>query len=251
MPWSFTSNKECFTGSGGEILTQTGVFTVGQAYIIKFFVTDRTQGILRFISVTGEHVIDANGVFTIFGIALTTSFFLQADQDEDNLMFDGCVDNIEAYLVGDPQSIQLDYVSQCLNIQSDQGCLLHIEAINNNDSLNFNWDDLILSMRLNGKLAKVDYNGTQKEMVLDSSGNLNPIYFNGNRTRSLLIEAAPVWVHDFLYMCMAVDGFKINGDFYIIQESDYPEIEWNKKFTEGTVELQVRKRVYKLNRSNC
>lgn len=248
MAWSWYSAKACYMGtSGGEVLHQPSVFTVGNYYVLKFTISGLTQGELNTASLSGTHIFSEDGTHVVYGQAVSTSLFFQAAYDDFGNIFNGCIDFVEVYNFS---SFSEFAVSPCLQVQDDDGCLMLIEATNNHDALGFAWNDLTLSARIDAKFAKVQYK-TDMETSVDSLGNKTVIYFDGNRIRSLLVQAAPGFIHDFLYMCMAVDGFSINGTDYVMQDEEYPSIKWNTRLLEGTVELLLRKKIAKLNKTNC
>ncbi len=248
MAWSWYSGKACYLGtSGGEILLQVDVFTPGELYVMKFTVSGQSKGKLRASSLSGTHIYTEDGTYVVYGTASIADLQFIADLDDSDEIFDGCIDSIEVYNFSQLEEFA---TSPCLQVQDDAGCLMLIEATNETDALGFNFDDLTLSLRLDAKFAKVEYK-TDMEASVDSEGNKSIIYFDGNRIRSLLVQAAPTYIHDFLYMCMAIDGFSINGVDYVMQNEEYPSIKWNTRFLEGTVEIPIRKKIAKLNKTNC
>lgn len=244
--WAWYAGKACFfSGSEGDTLLQAVPVTPGETYFLKFTISGMTQGklIIRDFEETLEFT--ANGTYTVLATPVTSVLSMVASVNGSDLFY-GCIDNIEMYTFG----VFTPYVSQCVNLLEDQGCLVLVEASCDSNNLNFAWSGLTLSMRLKAKFAKVAYK-TQKEPYIDASGNEQILYFDGQRERFLQVDAAPTWTHDFLYLCMAVDTFLINNTSYIIADDEYPEIKWNKAMIEGTVELKIREKINKINKTNC
>lgn len=248
MAWTWYSAKACYLGtSGGEVLYQPTVMTVGQYYVVKFTISGQTQGKLVVPSLAGTHIFLEDGIHVAYGVASTTALIFLAQLDAYDNIFNGCVDIVEVTNFSQHEEFA---TSPCLQVQEDQGCLLLIEATNDNDALGFDWDGLTLTARVDGIFARLNHK-TEMTSSLDTEGNKSIIYFDGQRGKDLLIRAAPSFIHDFLYLCMAVDGFSINGTDWVMQNDEYPQIKWNTRFLEGTVEIPIRKKIQKLNKTNC
>jgi hypothetical protein len=249
MGWIWYSGKIClFSGADGDMFLQDINMAIGDQYVIVFTITGMTQGILEVTGFEETNEFTEDGTYTIVGTAVNDKLIFLGKTDEDENLFDGCVDSIQAYTFASQVSTAC---SPCINVREDQDdCLLLITAENDNNALNFNWTGLTLKARIDAKFARVSYN-TQKEDFDDNSGDRITTYFDGKKNRDLLVQANPIFIHDFLYMCMGVDTFKINGVEYVLVDDNYPNIEWNKQFKEGAVELRVRKKNSKLNKTNC
>jgi hypothetical protein len=249
MAWSFSGGKACFSaGSAGDMLVQSDIMTIGQNYVLMFDVSSTTQGKLVIEGIDGTYEFTEDGTFSIYGTATHTSLFFIA-QSSSSLLFDGCIDNLYLYTAS---GLVPTYTSPALNVMTQDDSLVLLEASNETDALNFLWEgtSLSLSTRIKSKFQKVSYE-TKLETDNDSSGERIVHYFDGQKIRYWQVDPVPVYIHDFLYLCIALDNVYINDVPYVIVEDTLPEIEWNKKQTEGTVEMKVRKRTAKLNKSNC
>lgn len=249
MSWIWYSGKAClFTGADGDMILQDANLSIGTQYVIVFTISGMTSGRLEVQGLDEIHTFTADGVYAIMGTASNDKIIFLGRVDDNENLFDGCVDYIQAYTFASQVSTAC---SPCINVREDQDdCLLLVTAENDSNALNFNWTGLTLKARIDAKFARVTYN-TQKEDFDDNGGDRIITYFDGKKNRDLLIQANPIFIHDFLYMCMGVDTFKINGVEYVLIDDNYPNIDWNKKLTEGIVELKVRKKNSKLNKTNC
>ncbi len=247
MGWIWYGGKACFfSGNEGDMILQPISMDVGTQYIIKFTITGMTQGVVKINNFEEVNEFTEDGTYATLGTAINGILVFTAELDEDDDLFYGCIDQVEVYSF----SSQVATVSPCISVQTTQPeCLLLMTAENNNNALNFKWDNLILKARIGAKFAKVEYQEDSEELD-DNGGDHIATYFDGKKNRLLQIEAAPIFIHDFLFMCKGVDTFKIGGVEYVIIDK-YPTIVWNKAGTEGTAELKVRKKNYKLNKTNC
>lgn len=248
MGWIWYSGKAClFSGDPGDMILQVVSQTAGTQYVIKFTISGRTQGKLRLENYEETHEFTENQTYAVLGTAINGTLVFTGELDEDENLFDGCIDGVEVYSLSSQTSIAC---SPCINVNESQDeCLLLMTAENDNNALGFGWDGLTLKARIGAKFAKVEYDENSEDLD-DNGGDRITTYFDGKKNRSLQISAAPVFIHDFLFMCKGVDSFKINGVEYVIIDK-YPSITWNKSEKEGTVELKVRKKNYKLNKTNC
>jgi hypothetical protein len=244
--WSWYASKACFfSGNDGDAILQVTPQVAGNPYLLKFTISGMTQGKLQITNYDHSMEFTESGTYVVLVEPLNSTLAFRATADGSDLFY-GCIDNVEEYPLGAFSPM----VSQCINLQEDQGGLMLIEASCNSNNLNFAWSGLTLSMRIKAKLAKVAYK-TQREPNIDSAGEEQIIYFDGHRSRFLQVDAAPIWTHDFLYLCMAADTLNIDSVSYVIDEEEYPDIKWNKSFKEGTVEMKIKPRVNKLNKTNC
>jgi hypothetical protein len=248
MGWIWYSGKAClFSGNAGDAIFQSISQTIGVQYIIKFTISGMTQGVLRINNFEETNEFTEDGIYAVLGTAVDSTLIFTGELDEDDNLFDGCIDSVEVYSFASQSPLAC---SPCINVQEEQGdCLLLVTAENDNNALNFAWTDLILKARISAKFAKVEYDSEAEELD-DNGGDHITTYFDGKKNRLLQVDAVPIFIHDFLFMCKGVDTFKINDVEYSIIDK-YPSIIWNKSGTEGTVELKVRKKNFKLNKTNC
>jgi hypothetical protein len=249
MSWIFYSGKAClFSGADGDMILQDINMSIGTQYVLVFTISGMTQGVLEVQGFEESFEFTEDGTYAIVGTASNDKVTFLGREDESEFLFDGCIDSVQAYTFASQTS---SACSPCINVREDQDdCLLLITAENDNNALNFNWTGLTLKARIDARFARVDYS-TNKEDLDDNGGDHIVTYFDGKKNRDLLVQAAPIYIHDFLFMCMGVDTFKINGVEYSIVDDKYPAIEWNKQFTEGAVEIKIRKKNYKLTKTNC
>lgn len=249
MPWTWYSGKACLlSGSEGDMILQTISQLAGNQYVIKFDILGMTQGKLKLNNYEEKLEFTEDGSYAVLGTALNSTLVFTGELDGNGELFNGCIDNVAAYQFSTFQSIAC---SPCINVQAQQDeCLLVFTVSDTGTNLGFDWSDLELKARIKARFAKGDYD-TRKESFDDNGGDYIITYFDGKKNKSLLVDAAPGYIHDFLYMCMGVSSLLINGVEYNFVDDDYPSITWNKTLTEGTVELRIRKKNYKLNKTNC
>lgn len=249
MGWTWYSGKACLlSGSEGDMILQTISQSGGNQYIIRFDIVGMTQGKLKLDNYEETFEFDINGSYAVVGTAENSTIVFSGELDEDENLFNGCIDNVAVYSFSSGNSLAC---SPCINVSEDQDeCLLLFTVTDTGVNLNFDWTDLELKARIKAKFAKVDYD-TRKEAFDDNGGDYLVTYFDGKKNRNLLVDAVPVFMHDFLYMCIGVDSLIIGTTEYKIIEDDYPSITWNHTLKEGTVELRIRKKNNKLNKTNC
>lgn len=249
MGWIWYSGKACLlSGNPGDMILQVIAQNPGTQYVIKFTISGMTQGMLKLDNYTEVHEFEENGTYAVLGTAQNGTLVFTGENDDNGDLFDGCIDSVEVYSFASQETLSC---SPCINVASDlDSCLLTITAENNNNALNFGWDGLTLKARIGARFARAEYLDN-KEAFDDNAGDHIVTYFDGKKNRDLLIDPAPIFIHDFLFMCRGVDTFKINGVEYSLVDDKYPAIVWNKSLKEGTVELKVRKKNFKLNKTNC
>jgi hypothetical protein len=249
MGWIWYSGKACmFSGNPGDMILQSISQSIGTQYVIKFTISGMTQGILRLNNYSETHDFEEDGTFAVIGTASSGTLIFTGELDDSEELFNGCIDSVEVYSFASQTTLAC---APCIYVaESLDSCLLLVTAENSINALNFSWDDLVLKARVGAKFARADYQ-TDKEELDDNGGDHIVTYFDGKKNRDFLVNAAPVYIHDFLFMCMGVDTFKINDVEYSLVDDKYPSITWNKSLKEGTVELKVRKKNYRLNKTNC
>lgn len=249
MPWTWYSGKACLlSGSEGDMILQVISQSAGNAYVIKFDIVGMTQGKIKLNNYEENYEFDSDGSYAVVGTAINSTLVFTGELDENGDLFNGCIDNVAVVQFG---NLVEEACSPCINVKEEQDdCLLLLTVENTGNALNFDWSDLTLKARISAKFAKVEYE-TREESFDDNGGDYITTYFDGKKNRNLQVSAAPIYIHDFLFMAKGVDSLTINGTAYVIVNDGYPSIAWNKTFTEGTVELLVRKRNSKLNKTNC
>lgn len=248
MGWTWYSGKACLlSGNEGDMILQTISQIAGTKYVIRFDIVGMTKGILRLNNYEEILEFTSNGSYAVIGTAINGTLVFTGQSDDDGL-FDGCIDNVAAYTFS---SLSLQACSPSISVQENQDdCLLLLQVSNSGTQLGMQWDDLDLKARINAKFAKVEYDA-KLESFNDSAGDYITTYFDGKKNRLLQVEAAPLFIHDFLFMCRGAETVLINGIEYSFVWEEYPSITWNHSITEGTVELLVRKKNSRLNKTNC
>jgi hypothetical protein len=249
MGWIWYSGKACLmSGDSGDYLLQDINMTIGNRYIIFFTVSGMTSGRLSIGNFEENNIITDNGAYAILGTALGDKLIFTGLTDDNDELFNGCIDSV--YVFTNFDSISPIACSPGINVKEEQDeCLLLVTAENDNNALGFQWAGLTLKARIPAKFAKVEYDESTEELD-DNGGDHITTYFDGKKNRNLQVSASPIFIHDFLFMCKGVDTWGINGVQYS-QIDKYPAINWNTSEKEGTVELKVRKKNYKLNKTNC
>ena len=103
--WLFsTSGIAChIPGQSSDLYAKSNPFTIGKYYKVVITVSSMTDGVLTgdFAGVTFD--LSSNGIHTVYFTATATYFTLTTDSD-----FDGCVSNIESYLLANDVDIILN-----------------------------------------------------------------------------------------------------------------------------------------------
>jgi hypothetical protein len=251
MGWIWYSGKACLlSGESGDYILRDIDMTIGLRYLVFFSVSGMSAGRLSIGNFEETEVISGNGGYAITGIAAGDKLIFTGLTDSEGDLFNGCIDTVRVFAFSEFSDFENIGCSPCINVEEEQDeCLVLVTAENSNNALGFGWEGLTLKARIGAKFAKVEYDENSEELD-DNGGDHITTYFDGKKSRNLQIAAAPIYVHDFLFMCKGVDTLKINGVEYSIIDK-YPSITWNPSEKEGTVELKVRKKNYKLNKTNC
>lgn len=148
-----------------------------------------------------------------------------------------------------------DYQSNTVKI-GDYSCAcpetLLINACNDENGLGFvfNGSGFTPRLRLQGKLKKSTYKA-ERTIEEDSNGTKRVIYYNRRKSKNLVADLLPEYIHDFLSTLSGYDRFYINGTAYVVDDDEYNVTYDDSQDNVGGVSLLVSEQTQLIRNTNC
>lgn len=129
---------------------------------------------------------------------------------------------------------------------------LLINACNNEDGLGFIFDGSGFSprLRLQGKLKQAKYNA-DRVLEEDSLGTKRVVYYNRRKSKNLVADLLPEYIHDFLSTLIGYDRFYINGTAYVVDDDEYNVVYDDSQDNVGSISLLVSEQTQLIRNVNC
>lgn len=97
--WIQSSGAACYSsGTAGFAISQSGILSIGNLFVIEFSISNMTHGKLIIDSIEGKPEYTENGDYQIIGIAASNNLTFIGGSILSNV-FDGCIGNIEARII--------------------------------------------------------------------------------------------------------------------------------------------------------
>lgn len=129
---------------------------------------------------------------------------------------------------------------------------LLINACNDENGLGFvfNGSGFTPRLRLQGKLKQAKYNA-ERVVETDSSGTKKIVYYNRRKSKNLVADLLPEYIHDFLSTLVGYDRLYINGATYVVDDDEYNVIYDDSQDNVGSVSLLVSEQTQLIRNVNC
>lgn len=226
---------------------------VGQPYIVEFTIGN-------FPTNAGIKLRNGTNSTPFYGTAGTYSLTFIAE--DSKLYFDGqatgtnglaWVNHIEIQ----PQQINMptefDYCSQpFVFYEGEEYCSLLVEGCNNSDAFGFCFvgSGFQPSVRVQAKLLPLQPKTTGL-FEINSQGERSSKYAEVRNIKALRIIDTAIYIWEFLSKWVYLDTNTIDGDAYVMEENEFPEITYSKFMTRGTGSIPMGEKTQGMFKTNC
>lgn len=236
-----------------DSIQSPNILCVGLPYTIEFRIGNFPTG-------AGIKMRNGTNSTPFYGTAGTYSLTFIAETEY--LIFDGqaTADNGEAWvnlisIIPQPltESSQFDYCSQPISIFSDeQFCTLVLEGCNNSDAFGFCFvgSGFQPSVRVQAKLLPLQPKTTGM-FEINSLGERSSKYAEVRNIKALRIIDTAIYIWEFLSKWVYLDTNTIDGDAYVMEENEFPEITYSKFMTRGTGSIPMGEKTQGMFKTNC
>lgn len=251
--WTYGGNAVTGVHSGvvvNDTISQDNVFVnYTSTYSVTVYVTASTGSIKIYFGTALVDTLNGVGTFIVTGTPTDNlSISIEA--------FTGTttVDRIRATTI-----LLTDYVCDYTSNQfriDDYSCAcpetLLINACNDENGMGFVFDGSGFSprLRLQGKLKHSKY-GSDRIQEEDSNGTVRPIYYRRRKSKTLVADLLPEYIHDFLSTLSGYDRFYINGVEYVVDDDEYNVSYDDSQDNVGSVSLVVSEKTQLIRNVNC
>lgn len=251
--WVYNSNAVdgTFTGTlANNFITQTNVFNnYLSPATIQVTVPAKTGNINVFFGTALVGTITATGVTSITGTPvgnLNLRFYINSGT--------ATISDMSVVQV-DPADYQCDLSSNVFKLGNYiSACpeTLLINACNNEDGMGFifNGSGFTQRLRLQGKLRQAKYT-SQRIVEEDSNGKKRVVYYSGRKSKNLVADLLPEYIHDFLRTLIGYDNFYINSTAYFVDDDEYNVTYDDSQDNVGSISLLVSEKTQLIRNKNC
>jgi len=129
---------------------------------------------------------------------------------------------------------------------------LLINACNDENGLGFvfNGSGFTPRLRLQGKLKQAKYEAN-RVMEEDSNGVKRVVFYNRRKSKNLVADLLPEYIHDFLSTLIGYDRFYINGTAYVVDDDEYNVTYDDSQDNVGSVSMLVSEQTQLIRNVNC
>lgn len=141
-----------------------------------------------------------------------------------------------------------------INASEFEECLLKVSGCSQGEALgfNFNYQGGVFApfIRIEGVVEGPQYkvDGT---IFQYKSGKTEAVYWDRRKTRSLIIDMAKEYVHDFLSIALGFDNLFVNGVKISPVDAEYPELNWDTTQAGASVVIPIQSQTQKLTKVRC
>ena len=153
----------------------------------------------------------------------------------------------------DAQAPSLDGFSNVLSVGNYSSCdYVKLEGCNGNDSFGFKFvgSGFVPGIRVPKRFFRPQY-VTDIEVYRDSQGLNRTNFADVEKVKTLRIEQQPEYFFDFLSLLVYFDNFYVNAVTYVLNETDFPSIEWDDANECGNINLDLKLKQELLRKVNC
>lgn len=243
------------TGLAAPSVTNDKALCENKVYYIEFEIESITGGTLvasvgNSLS-TGSPIQGSSpGVYS--GTAFSTSgtgFLLRLSGSNTDV----AVINYVIVRFADSQAPEINGESNLLSVGDYSGCeYVKLEGCNGNNSFNFKFEGsgFVPGIRVLKRFFRPQY-VTDIETYRDAEGINKTSFADIEKVKTLRIEQQPEYVFDFLSILAYFDNFYVNGITYVLNETDFPSIEWDDANENGNINLDLKLKNGLVRKVNC
>lgn len=238
-------------GVGLPRATSQTLFCENKTYNVEISVTKITGGQIA-VRIGNSAILLINSIGTYSQNLTSTSgteLYIELSGVATN---EADIDYIEVKFA-DTEPYVIDGYSNVLSIGEYSSCkYVKLEGCNGNDSFNFKFEGsgFIPGIRLEKRFFRPQYN-SDVEVYRDSEGNFKTNYADIEKIKTLRLEQQPEYVFDFLSVLVYFDNFYVDGVTYVLNETDFPSIEWDDANENGNINLELKRKQGLLRKVNC
>lgn len=167
--------------------------------------------------------------------------------------FDSAVIDYVVVRYNDEQAPEINGESNLLSVGDYIGCeYVKLEGCNGNNSFNFKFEGsgFVPGIRVLKRFFRPQY-VTDIETYRDAEGINKTSFADIEKVKTLRIEQQPEYVFDFLSILAYFDNFYVNGITYVLNETDFPSIEWDDANENGNINLDLKLKNGLVRKVNC
>lgn len=256
--WSISGGKLLATYVANGKITQTNVFRtftvtgyVSPNYSIDFSVdTISNFAVEVFFGTDKVGEINSAGVTRITGKAVGNGNLTLKSKA-------GSTGNIAFNYIFPVTPSSFNYVADLtsnvikVGYYRDDKCTVVLGLDNNEDGLGFVFDgsNFTPKLRLVAKLKNAKYNGTRLDQE-DSNGRKQVNYYTRRKTKLLVADMMPEYVHDFVSLLVGSDYFYINDEPYFCEEDEYNTNYLGSVDTFSDIQIEVSEQTQLIKNAN-
>lgn len=252
-----STNNMTFTqvGTDAPAATNDTAICENKEYYVEFKINSITGGsVIATVgnSATLGQFVAGTTVGTFSGTitsTLGTDFLLRLSGSDGNV---AVVDYVICRFADD-QAPELDGFSNEISVGDYSGCdFVKLEGCNGNDSFGFKFEGsgFVPGIRVQKRFFRPQF-VTDVEVYRDSQGLNRTNFADIQKIKTLRVEQQPEYFFDFLSLLVYFDNFYVNGITYILNETDFPAIEWNDANESGSINLELKLKQELLRKVNC
>jgi hypothetical protein len=143
-------------------------------------------------------------------------------------------------------SLVPDYKSNPFELLTDHDRTVVVNASTSNDAFGMEYDDTIWTprLRMKGYTAPSDtpYKN-DRESLTTSVGNRKNYYLRRRKSRVLVVDQEPEFIHDWLSLLCGYDHVYVDNIEYFVDDDAYNPIVWNKFRSFGATEINISEKI--------
>jgi len=238
--WVVLAGKGSYAGTGAP---SESTFTndetqvlAGLSYDVTYTLSNMSNTDLTIqLGTAGGTTRNTNGTFSDTIIANGSDFKIFADSTAAGTAE---IDDIELSLTNDSDIVKDDISNDFeLGVHT---CTLLVNGCNDTDQFGFEFDESNFSptIRLHAKLAKSQY-PAERDIERNSRARFTNVFYQRTKTKQLIIDTQPEFVHDFLSLLLGFDHFYIDSIEYFVPEDEEYVPNYDEQDNRGSVEFAV------------
>jgi len=247
-------------------LFQTGGFVFPQAINEKILCENKEYYVeISVISITGGSVFVSIGNSQSFGdfIEATTPGVYNTTMTSSSggeLVIQLQAGNLDSAVIdyvlvryNDEQAPEISGYSNTLSVGDYSSCdYVKLEGCNGNDSFGFKFQGsgFVPGIRVQKRFFRAQYI-TDVEVYRNIDGTYINNFADVEKIKTLSLEQQPEYFFDFLSILVYFDNFYINGETYVLNESDFPSIQYDDANESGNILLELKRKTDLLRKVNC
>ncbi len=143
-------------------------------------------------------------------------------------------------------SLVSDYKSNPFELLTEHDRTVVVNASTSNDAFGMEYDETVWTprLRMKGYTAPSDtpYKN-DRESLTTSVGNRKNYYLRRRKSRVLVVDQEPEFIHDWLSLLCGYDHVYVDNVEYFVDDDAYNPIVWNKFRSFGATEINISEKI--------